>query len=112
MVRTSYASPIRKRPRPKQHKFYPVLSRSHNECSHNGLCNNCMDDFQAEVDRDRPGHLWRVEDGKLHYKEDDAIENHLGRKLAKNESVIMKNDKPGDCRIENLEVVIIPDMEY
>ena len=106
MIRTPYARFIRKRPR-KFHKFIPILSLESDCCEY---CSECMEGFQAEVDRDRPGHLWRVEDGKVRYKEDDVMEKHLGRKLKENETVIIKNDNPNDCSIENLEIVEIPDM--
>ncbi len=107
MVRVPYAKAIRKRPR-RFHKFTPILA-SHNQCSE--YCDECMANFAAQAEYERPGHLWRVEKGELHFKEDDLMENHLGRNLKPNEIVIIKNDDPEDCRIENLEVVEIPDME-
>jgi hypothetical protein len=38
----NYAIPVRKRPRPKPHKFYPVLSRSHENCEHCDVYKECM----------------------------------------------------------------------
>ena len=40
-----------------------------------------MEHFQKIVDRDRPSHVWRVEDGKIIYIEDAIMEMELGRKL-------------------------------
>jgi len=109
MRKISYSLPIRKKPR-KFHKFVPILSqRGH--CEHSEYCDACMEGFQAQVDSERPNHIWRVEDGVVHYQEDDVMEKHLGRKLRKNEMVIHKNGVFHDCRIENLEVVEIPDFD-
>jgi hypothetical protein len=111
MVRTSYASTIRKRPRPKQHKFYPFVSRSHDGCEHSEYCNDCMDGFAEQAERDRPGHIWAVDKGKVIYLEDVVACHHLGRELKPTETVIHKNADPKDNRFENLEVITIPDME-
>ncbi len=109
MVR-AYPHAIRKRPR-KFHKFVPVLS-IRNSCEECGeYCNTCMEQFQEQVDNERPGHFWRVEDGEVRYKEDDAAEQVLGRKLKPSETVIVKNGNFEDCRPENLEVVEIPDLD-
>jgi hypothetical protein len=43
--------------------------------------------------------------------EDDIYELHLGRKLRPTESIVHRNGDPKDNRLENLELVIIPDME-
>ena len=106
MVRT-----IRKRPRPKPHEFYPILSRSHNDCEHCDMCNECMEKYAEEAENARPGHVWRVEDSKIIYMEDDIMERHLGRKLNPTETVVHKNGKPKDNRFKNLEVVSIVTLE-
>ena len=68
--------------------------------------------FQQQiVDRDRPGHLWRVEDGKIIYIEDAIMEMELGRKLTYREEVVHKNGDPLDNRKSNLEVVTIESVQ-
>ena len=98
-----------KRPR-RPRVFRPFLSAS-GPCQHNEICDSCMAAYDEQVSNERPGHWWRVEDGKLFYKEDEAMESHLGRKLKPNETVIIKNDDPNDCRIENLELITIDTLE-
>jgi len=95
-----------KRPR-RPRVWRPYLSQGQGGCGH---CEGCMAAFQEQVDNERPGHWWRVEDGKLFYKEDEAAEKMLGRKLKPTESVIVKNGDFEDCRPENLEVVEMPDL--
>jgi hypothetical protein len=96
---------LRRRPR-KSRVFRPILS-THYRCEPNEYCNDCLAGFQAQVDRERPNHVWRVEDGKVVYKEDDVYEEFLGRKLKPTESVIHKNGLFHDCRLENLELINI-----
>jgi hypothetical protein len=108
MLRT-YARPIRKRPR-RFHKFIPVLLMQ-DVCDGSHICAECMENLAAEAEYYRPGHVWAVENGKLVYMEDKIIEHHLGRKLKENEVVVIKNDNPEDCRLENLEVVEILDLD-
>ena len=82
-----------------------------NDCEPCGECPGCMALLQEMVvDKERPGHAWRSENGNVVYLEDDVMEKHLGRKLKPNETVIIKNDNPQDCRLENLELVEIPDL--
>ena len=70
MTRSSYSRIIRKRPR-KVHKFEPILSRM-GHCE-NEVCDECMAAMQRQVDNDRPGHVWAVEDGKIIYMEDEIF---------------------------------------
>jgi hypothetical protein len=113
MLRNQYAMPIRKRPRPKMHKFRAIVVEMNSDvcddCGH--ICNACMEAYAAEAKYNRPDHVWRVEDGKVKYMEDDIYELHLGRKLRPTESIVHRNGDPKDNRLENLELVIIPDME-
>ena len=109
MLRNQYAMPIRKRPRPKMHKFRAIVTEMNSDvcddCGH--ICNACMEAYAAEAEYNRPGHIWRVEDGKLHYAEDDVMEKHLGRPLAPNEAVLHKNKHVMDNRLDNLELITI-----
>lgn len=105
MTRSSYSRIIRKRPR-KVHKFEPILSRM-GHCE-NEVCNECMAAMQKQVDNDRPGHVWAVEDGKIIYMEDEIMEHRLGRPLRSTESVIHKNGNVLDNRDRNLELVELP----
>jgi len=98
-----------KRPR-KPRVFRPFLSAS-GPCQHHEICDSCMAACQAQVDSERPNHVWRVENGRVVYKEDDVMEDFLGRKLKPTESVIHKNGVFHDCRLQNLEVVTLPEME-
>jgi len=102
---------FRKRPRPKPHKFYPILSRSHGDCEHCDYCNDCMEKFAAQAENERPSHVWRVDDGKIIYMEDDLMEHRLGRKLKPNETVIHKNGNAKDNRDANLALVTIDNLE-
>jgi HNH endonuclease len=108
MTRSSEARIIRKRSR-KVHKFEPILSRM-SHCD-GEVCNDCMAAMQAQVDGERPGHVWTVIDGKLVYMEDMIVERRLGRKLKPNETVVHRNENPLDNRDENLEVVTIEGMQ-
>ncbi len=108
MIRVSYARPIRKRPR-KFHKFVPILSLE-NDCGDCDVCSECVDNYAAQAEHDRPGHVWAVDNGHLVYLEDTIAESILGRPLKDTEMVIHKNDDPLDNRRENIEVVEIPDM--
>ena len=102
---------FRKRPRPKPHKFIPILSLSRKECEHCDVCNECRDKFAEQAENDSPGHAWRVENGKIVYMEDAIMEHHLGRKLKANEQVIHRNNNPLHNTLSNLELITIPDME-
>lgn len=68
-------------------------------------CDACMEAFQAQVDNERPGHAWAVDDGKVIYLEDMIAENNLGRRLTENEVVIHRDKNPLNNTWENLEVV-------
>ena len=105
MTRSSGSRIIRKRAR-KFHKFQPILSRS-NGC---GTCDACMEQMQAQVDRDRPGHVWAVRDGRIVYLEDKVAEAMLARPLNDHEVAVHKNGNPLDNRSENIEIVVIPDL--
>ena len=107
----NYAIPVRKRPRPKPHKFYPVLSRSRHECDHCDVCNECMAEFQAQVDRDRPGHVWTVVHGNLVYMEDMIAETMLGRPLLPTETVIHKDLNVKNNSRDNLDIITLPNLE-
>lgn len=76
------------------------------------LCECCREEMELEkqAPKDRPGHVFRVEDGKIFYMEDAVAEGILGRPLQSDEMVIHKNDDPLDNRSCNLEVVKIPVM--
>jgi len=74
-------------------------------------CEDCMKNFQAQVDRDRPGHVWAAIDGKVVYLEDKIMEGILGRDLRPTESVVHRNGNIFDNRSENLELVSIEGME-
>lgn len=103
---------IRKRPRPKVRKFQPIVSQMNDVCDDcNHICDACMEAYAAEAEYNRPGHLWHVEGGKILYMEDAVYEHHLGRKLRPTESIIHRNGDPKDNILDNLELVIIPDME-
>lgn len=110
MVRIPYSNLIRKRPR-RFHRFRPLLSMQNAIEGFAEYCNECMEKFQAIVDNERPGHAWRVEKGTVVYMEDEIMEDHLGRKLKTTESIIHRNGKPLDNRIENLELVNIESLE-
>lgn len=68
-------------------------------------CDACMEAFQAQVDNERPGHVWTIQNGRVVYMEDMVAEIHLGRKLTENEVVIHRNQDAFDNRWGNLEVV-------
>lgn len=74
-------------------------------------CDDCMAAFQAQVDRDRPGHVWAAIDGKVVYLEDKIMEGALGRELKSTETVVHKNGDLFDNRHENLELVSIAGLE-
>jgi hypothetical protein len=76
-----------------------------------GYCNDRMSSFQAQVDRDRPGHVWAVIEGKVVYLEDKIMEGILGRGLKSTEVVVHKNGNLFDNRQENLELVSIEGMD-
>ena len=96
-----------KRPR-KPRVFRPYLSQGQGDCGH---CEGCMAAFQDQVDNERPGHAWRVKNGKVVYMEDDIIESHRGRKLDVTEQIIHKNGNVLDNRLENLEIVKVERLE-
>ena len=106
----NYAIPVRKRPRPKPHKFYPVLSRSHENCEHCDVYKECMAQFAAQVERDRPGHLWTVIDGHLAYMEDLIAQQMLGRPLLPNETVIHKDLNVRNNSRNNLDIITLPEL--
>lgn len=68
-------------------------------------CDACMEAFQAQVDNERPGHVWAVDNGQIIYLEDVVAQQILGRKLREDEVVVHKNQNPLDNRRANLEVV-------
>ena len=107
MIRT-YPMLICKRPR-RFYKFQPILSqRSAYECEE--YCDDCMAEYQAQVDRERPDHVWAVDQGKVVYLEAFVAEHKLGRKLKPNETVVHVNGNVKDNRADNLDVVEIPDL--
>lgn len=99
------------RKRPRKLRTFRVWLSEHSEEHHCEVCNDCMAAMQAQVDAERPNHIWRVENGKIHYKEDDVYEEFLGRKLKPTETVIHKNGLFHDCRLENLELVNIEKLD-
>jgi len=109
MVRT-YSGPIRKRPR-RFYKFHPYVSHMNDVCHDDYICRKCMACYAAEAEHNRPGHAWRVEDGKIVYMEDDIIAHHLGRKLTTKEGVLHKDGNVLNNRLDNLEVVNIENLE-
>ena len=68
-------------------------------------CDACMEAFQAQVDNERPGHVWTIRNDHLAYMEDVVAEHHLGRELTENEVVIHRDKDPLNNTWENLEVV-------
>ncbi len=68
-------------------------------------CNACMEAFQAQVDNERPRHVWTIRNGHLAYMEDVVAEHHLGRELTENEVVIHRDNDPLNNTWGNLEVV-------
>lgn len=68
-------------------------------------CDACMEAFRAQVDNERPGHIWIVDKGRVMCLEDMVMELELGRKLRNDEIVVHRNGDVLDCRRENLEVV-------
>ena len=110
MLRNQYAMPIRKRPRPKMHKFHPYLSHMNDVCHEDHICNACMEAYAAEAEFNRPGHAWAVQEGKVIYLEDKIAESMLGRPIQSNEMAVHKNGNLLDNRRENIEIITIPDM--
>ena len=110
MHRVPYPRSLRKMPRPKPHKLVPVLRsiRESYECSE--YCSECMAEFEAQAERERPGHVWAVDKGKVIFLEDVVVEHRLGRKLMENEAVVHRNSNVLDNRDDNLEVVRIPNL--
>ena len=112
MLRNQYAMPIRKRPRPKMHKFQPIVSQMNKDvCDDCHICNACLESFAAEAEYNRPGHAWAVDDGKVIYLEDVVVEHHLGRKLTTKEGVLHKDGNVLNNKLENLEVINIENLE-
>jgi hypothetical protein len=74
-------------------------------------CEDCVKEFCEKAERDRPGHVWTVDEGKIIYLEDKVVEMGLGRPLAPNESVIHRDDNPLNNRRENLELIVIESLE-
>jgi hypothetical protein len=70
-----------------------------------------MEAYAAEVKFNRPDHVWRVEDGKVKYMEDDVYELHLGRKLRPTESIVHRDGNPKNNTLENLELITIDKLE-
>ena len=97
-----------KRPR-RPRVFRPFLSAS-GPCQHNEICDSCMAAYDEQVSNERPGHVWAVDEGKVIYLEDVVFEANLGRKLKPTESIVHKNGNLKDNRLENLEVIEIPEM--
>lgn len=110
MIHTPYATSIRKRPRPKAHKFYPILSRSHEDCEHCDLCNECMVELSEQAENERPGHVWTVVEGKVVFMEDAIAQSILGRPLNEKEAAIHKDQNPLNNTRANIEIVTIPDL--
>lgn len=107
MIRSPRPKVIRKRPRIFQHPRTTVIHCGDNEW----YCPECMENFAAEAEYYRPGHVWAIDDGKVIFLEDVVVEHRLGRKLNKNEMVIHKNGDVMDNRDDNLEVVEIEKLE-
>lgn len=95
--------------RPRRTRMWrPYLSQNPPACGH---CDACMRDFAEQAERDRPGHIWAIEGGKIIYLEDIVVEKRLGRRLNPTESVVHRNGNFHDNRDENLEVVTIKALE-
>jgi hypothetical protein len=76
----------------------------YNDC---GVCDECMANFVAQVEYERPGHTWTVIEGKLVYMEDLVATSMLGRPLTPNEQVVHKDSNPSNNNRANLEIVKI-----
>jgi len=112
MRKILYRHPIRKVPRPKGHKLYPVLARIRKEyeCNdHNDYCDECMANFAAIAESQRPGHVWAVDRGVV-FLEDKIAELMLGRPLNQDETVVHRDSNVLNNTRANLEVVRIPNL--
>ena len=107
MLKFPRARTIRKRPR-----IFKYIKPFSVKCGiHEMYCMECLENFAAQAEYERPGHTWAVENGKVIYLEDVVVEHHLGRELKDNETVIHKNGDILDNRFENLEVIRINEQE-
>ena len=98
--------------RPRRPRVWrPYLSAANQSCGNCGeFCQDCMANFAAEAEYERPGHVWTVIDGKIVFMEDQVAASMLGRPLLPTEAVIHKNGDPFINTRENLEIVTIPEM--
>lgn len=110
MIRTYYR-PIRKRPRPKLHKFEAIVSKMNDVCHDDHICADCMAGYAVEAEYNRPGHAWTVKDGKVVYMEDEILAHQLGRELKPTEGVLHKDGDVLNNRLSNLQVINIDDLE-
>jgi hypothetical protein len=109
MRKVPYAHPIRKVPR-KFHKFVPILS-SMGPCNDdNDYCDECMANFAAIAESQRPGHVWAVDHGRVIFLEDKIAESMLGRPLNPDETVVHRDSNVLNNTRANLEVVRIPNL--
>ena len=106
MRKVPFARPIRKVPRPKAHKLYPILSMMRQDEDFE-YCADCMAKFEAQAQEERPGHVWAIDKGKVIFLEDVVIEHKLGRRLLETESIIHKDGNFLNNYSDNLEVVRI-----
>jgi hypothetical protein len=95
----------RKRPR-KPHVFRPILSDRRNSCEIGEYCQTCMEEFSMQAERDRPGHVWAVDKGRVIFLEDVVYEHHLGRPLRSTESIVHRDGDFKNNALSNLELVI------
>lgn len=99
-----------RRPR-KPRVFRPYLSANNRGCGNCGeFCQECMENFAAEAEYERPGHIWALDGSKIIYLEDCVAQSMLGRPLLPNETVIHKDNNPANNDRANLEIVTLPEL--
>jgi|ERR1700677_3981451 len=102
--------PVKRRRRPYP-VWRPYVSSMNRECGHGEFCSECIANFAAEAEHERPGHVWTVYEGKVVFMEDKIAESMLGRSLSADEVVIHKDGNVLNNERANLEIVTLPDLE-
>jgi len=98
---------------PRRNRYWiPRLSMMNQGCNSCGeYCEECMANFSAEAEYQRPVHAWTIVNGKVVFLEDVIAASMLGRPLAFHEIVIHKDGNVANNERANLEIVTIPEME-